>query len=176
VSNLNFSIQSELNPKGREFSRGGRSFRVGDRIMQVVNNYDKDVFNGDLGKVSSLDEDAQIIMVRFGDREVSYDFSEADELALAYAISVHKSQGSEYPCVILPLSTQHFVMLKRNLLYTAITRGKKMVVIVGTKKAVSLAVKNDEHQHRYTFFKDFVSGKLSGTSIHLAADCFGESF
>ena len=118
--------------------------------MQMENNYDKDVFNGDVGRIVKVDAAEGEVLVRYDDRDVSYDVNELDEVSLAYAVTVHKSQGSEYPCVVVPVHTQHYVMLQRNLLYTAITRGKKLVVLVGTKKAVALCVRNGEAQRRCT--------------------------
>jgi exodeoxyribonuclease V alpha subunit len=150
VANLNAELQNLLNPSGREVARGGRVFRIGDKVMQIRNNYDKDVFNGDIGRIAAIDFEEQSLQVRFEDRSVSYDWSELDELVLAYAISIHKSQGSEYPAVVVPIMTQHYVMLQRNLLYTAITRGKKLVVLVGNKRAIYMAIKNSKVQHRYT--------------------------
>ena len=148
--NLNAAMQAALNPRGIDVERFGWKFREGDRVMQTENDYDKDVFNGDVGLVAKVDLDEQEIVVRYDDRKVAYDFQELDELTPAYAVTVHKSQGSEYPCVVLPLHTQHYVMLQRNLLYTGITRGKKLVVIVGTEKAVGLAVRNAEAGRRNT--------------------------
>ena len=148
--NLNAAMQAALNPRGIDVERFGWKFREGDRVMQTENDYDKDVFNGDVGIVAKVDLDEQEIVVRYDDRKVAYDFQELDELTPAYAVTVHKSQGSEYPCVVLPLHTQHYVMLQRNLLYTGITRGKKLVVIVGTEKAVGLAVRNAEAGRRNT--------------------------
>ncbi len=147
---LNQALQALLNPSGAELLRGGRLYRVGDRVMQIRNNYEKDVYNGDIGRITKLDPDDREVTVRFDDREVTYDFNDLDELVLAYAVTVHKSQGSEYPAVIIPVHTAHYVMLQRNLLYTAITRGKRLVVLVGTKKAIAIAVKNHKIQHRYT--------------------------
>jgi exodeoxyribonuclease V alpha subunit len=147
---LNQALQGLLNPSGPELLRGGRLYRLGDRVMQIRNNYEKDVYNGDIGRITKLDPEDREITVRFDDRQVAYDFSDLDELVLAYAVTVHKSQGSEYPAVIIPVHTAHFVMLQRNLLYTAITRGKGLVVLVGTKKAIAIAVKNHKIQHRYT--------------------------
>ena len=150
VANLNAELQNLLNPSGREVARGGRVFRIGDKVMQIRNNYDKDVFNGDIGRIAAMDLENQSLQVRFEGRSVSYDWNELDELVLAYAISIHKSQGSEYPAVVVPIMTQHYVMLQRNLLYTAITRGKKLVVLVGSKRAIYMAIKNSKVQHRYT--------------------------
>ena len=126
---LNVVMQAALNPHGREVERYGWKFRVGDRVMQTENNYDKDVFNGDVGRIERVDASAQEVVVRYDERRVAYDFQELDELTPAYAVTVHKSQGSEYPCVVMPMHTQHYVMLQRNLLYTGITRGKRLVVV-----------------------------------------------
>lgn len=148
--NLNAVMQKALNPRGPEVERFGWRFREGDRVMQTENDYDKDVYNGDIGRIEKVDPVDQEVVVRYDDRKVPYDFRELDELTPAYAVTVHKSQGSEYPCVILPLHTQHYVMLQRNLLYTGITRGKQLVVIVGTEKALALAVRNAEAGRRNT--------------------------
>ncbi|MEW6423601.1 MAG: ATP-dependent RecD-like DNA helicase [Bacillota bacterium] len=150
VERLNTELQALLNPRGLEVARGGRLFRLGDKVMQIKNNYEKEVFNGDIGRIAHVDLEEQEILVQFEDRRVSYDYSDLDELTLAYAVSVHKSQGSEYPVVVLPLLKQHFVMLQRNLLYTAITRAKKLLVIVGDKKALAMAARNARPQARYT--------------------------
>jgi exodeoxyribonuclease V alpha subunit len=150
TSNLNNELQKRLNPSTDELVRGGKVLKAGDKVMQIRNNYDKDIFNGDIGKIIVIDREEQTVSVDYDGRQVSYDFQELDEIVLAYAISVHKSQGSEYPVVVIPLLTQHYMMLQRNLLYTAITRGKKLVVIIGTKKAIAIAVKNNTPQARYT--------------------------
>ncbi|MGD9781974.1 MAG: ATP-dependent RecD-like DNA helicase [Kiritimatiellia bacterium] len=147
---LNAVMQAALNPRGVDVERFGWKFREGDRVMQTENDYDKDVFNGDVGLVAKVDLDEQEIVVRYDDRKVAYDFQELDELTPAYAVTVHKSQGSEYPCVVLPMHTQHYVMLQRNLLYTGLTRGKKLVVVVGTEKALGIAVRNAEAGRRNT--------------------------
>ena len=122
--------------------------------MQIRNNYDKDVYNGDIGRIVSIDREAQEVIVNFDGKPVSYNFTDLDEIILAYAVSVHKSQGSEYPVVVMPLLTQHYLLLQRNLLYTAITRGKKLVVIIGTKKALGIAIRNNKQQLRYTRLKE----------------------
>jgi len=150
ASNLNKELQELLNPSGESLARGSRSFRAGDRVMQIRNNYDLDVYNGDIGKIASIDQIEREVRVNFDGRIVVYEYSDLDELILAYASSVHKSQGSEYPAVIIPLHTQHYMMLQRNLLYTAITRGRKLVVVVGSKRALAIAVKNNRIQDRYT--------------------------
>jgi exodeoxyribonuclease V alpha subunit len=152
VSNLNDILQQSLNPSGRKAERrlGGQVFRVGDKVMQTVNNYDKNVYNGDIGRITQLDVVQQTLTVNIDGAPVYYDFLEVDELVHAYAISVHKSQGSEYPCVVMPALTQHYLLLQRNLLYTAITRARKLVIIVGTRKAIAIAVKNNKVANRYT--------------------------
>jgi len=128
----------------------GRVFRAGDRVMQTSNNYEKEVFNGDVGRITSIDPEERTLQVSFDDRVVGYDRTDLDELVLAYAISIHKSQGSEYPAVIVPMLTQHYIMLQRNLLYTALTRARKLVVLVGSRRAVAMAIRNDRVQSRYT--------------------------
>ena len=152
VSSLNQELQAALNPKGRPAERilGGRVFRVGDKVLQTSNNYDKEVFNGDVGRIRAMDFTNQEMTVQFDDRQVVYDFTEAPDLMHAYAISVHRSQGSEYPAVVMPIITSHYMLLQRNLLYTAVTRAKKLVVLVGSKKAIAIAVKNDAVSRRYT--------------------------
>ena len=152
--NLNRELQAALNPTGPSLQRYGRTYRVGDRVMQIRNNYDKDVFNGDLGHIKHLDLVDQEIIVELDGREVPYDFTDLDELIPAYAISVHKSQGNEYPAVIVPLLTQHYILLQRNLLYTAITRGKKLVILIGSKKALGIAVRNNKTATRYSGLQD----------------------
>jgi exodeoxyribonuclease V alpha subunit len=150
VERLNMELQNALNPGEPVVSRRGFGFRLRDKVMQIKNNYDKDVFNGDMGRIISADSRKQQLIVSFDGRLVVYGFSELDELDPAYAVSVHKAQGSEFPAVIMPVHTQHYMMLQRNLLYTGITRGRRLVVLVGTKKALALAVKNNKTRLRYT--------------------------
>ncbi len=150
ANNFNEALQNALNPDGDPLPRGGRSFRSGDKVMQIRNNYDKEVFNGDIGRISSVDPVDQVVTVEFPERIVKYESADLNELVLAYAITVHKSQGSEYNVVVTPIHTQHYMMLQRNLLYTAITRAKKLVVLVGTKKALAIAIRNDKVAKRYT--------------------------
>ncbi len=150
---LNARLQAVLNPLSPAGERGeverfGWSFRIGDKVMQTHNDYDKEVFNGDIGRVTALDEHDQELTVEFDGRTVVYDFGELDELAPAYATTIHKAQGSEYPAVVIPLHMQHFIMLQRNLLYTGITRGKKLVVLVGSRKALAAAVQRREAAQR----------------------------
>lgn len=151
---LNLRLQEALNPGSPAVVRGDRGFRINDKVMQIRNNYDKEVFNGDIGTIRRIDLENRALTVDFEGRPVPYNFSDLDELVLAYAISVHKSQGSEYAAVLLPLLTQHYPLLQRNLLYTAVTRGKRLVVIVGSRKALSLAIGNDKTQHRFTRLKE----------------------
>ena len=154
VTNLNMSLQKELNSGTDEITRAGKLFKVGDKVLQTRNNYDKDVYNGDIGRIRTIDRELQELKIDYDGKIVSYDFTDLDEIVLAYAISVHKSQGSEYPVVIIPVLTQHYLLLQRNLLYTGITRGKKLVILVGTKKALSIAVRNNKQQQRYTLLKE----------------------
>jgi exodeoxyribonuclease V alpha subunit len=142
AGNLNQLLQEALTAGAPAIARGARVLRAGDKVMQVRNDYDKEVWNGDSGIIERIDAEAETVHVRFDDRTVEYDLDEADALVLAYAATVHKSQGSEYAAVVVPVHTQHFVMLQRNLLYTAVTRGKRLVVLVGTRKALALAVRN----------------------------------
>ncbi len=150
---LNEALQEALNPSlARKAERrlAGRLFRVGDKVIQTRNNYDKDVFNGDIGRIHSFDMTDQVMTVVIDGRFVKYDWAEADELAHAYCISVHRAQGGEYPCVVVPVMTQHYMMLQRNLLYTAVTRARQLVVLVGTRKAIAIAVKNDQVARRWS--------------------------
>lgn len=158
VVQLNQQLQQVLNPGQPGLDRHGHRIQLGDKVMQLRNNYDKEVFNGDIGRVTHLDLEMQELVVTFDGRPVLYDFNELDELTLAYAISVHKAQGSEYPAVVLPLVTQHYLLLQRNLIYTAVTRGKKLVVLVGSKKALALGVKNDRTRRRYSQLRYFLQG------------------
>jgi exodeoxyribonuclease V alpha subunit len=154
--NLNIELQKRLNPDQQGITHGSRTFKLYDKVMQIVNNYDKEVFNGDIGWVSRIDQEDRELTIDFEGRLIPYDLSDLDEIVLAYAISVHKSQGSEYPVVILPVTTQHYMLLQRNLIYTGITRAKKLVVLIGTKKALAIAIKNNKPQLRFTH----LSGRL----------------
>lgn len=160
--NLNRVLQQVLNPKGQSVERGDALFRVDDRVMQTRNNYDKEVFNGDIGYIVAIDLEEGEVLVRFDFTDATYTLGELYEIELAYAVSVHKSQGSEYPVVIMPVSTSHFMMLQRNLLYTAITRGRMMVVLVGQSKAVALALKNNEIARRYGFLASRIREGVPG--------------
>ncbi len=152
VDNLNQLLQARLNPQGRKAERrlGGRVYRVGDKVMQTVNNYDKNVYNGDIGRITAIDTVNQVLTANVDGMPVAYDFLEADELVHAFAISVHKAQGAEYPCVVVPVVMPHYMMLQRNLLYTAITRARQLVILVGTRKAIAIAVKNNRVATRYS--------------------------
>ncbi len=150
AGNLNTELQKSLNPFQEEITRGNRNFRTNDKVMQIRNNYDKEVFNGDIGRIIRIRPDEDEITVLFDGREVPYAFYELDELVLAYAVSVHKSQGSEYPAVVVPVLTQHYMLLQRNLIYTAVTRGRDLVVMVGTRKALAIGVNNDKTKKRFT--------------------------
>ena len=154
ADNLNYCLREALNLKGKEIKYGNHSFRVNDKVMQIKNNYDKEVFNGDIGRIENIEEEEHILEVNFYGRKVDYDFSELNELVLAYAITVHKSQGSEYRIVVIPVMTQHYLLLQRNLLYTGITRAKEMVILIGTKKALWIAIKNNKTFHRNTSLKE----------------------
>ena len=154
ATNLNQVLQQAINPGDVGLKRGGFLFRAHDKVMQIRNNYDKDVFNGDIGTIESVDTEDRSLRVDFDSKMVEYDVSELDELTLAYATTIHKSQGSEYPIVVIPVLMNHFVMLQRNLVYTGITRAKKVLVMVGTKKALAYAVRNVVVQKRNTMLKD----------------------
>ena len=153
AGNLNVELQKTLNPSEEGVVRGNRNFKICDKVMQIKNNYDKEVFNGDIGRITKIDPENQEIIISFDGRDVPYDYSDLDEIVLAYAVSVHKSQGSEYPAVIIPILTQHYVLLQRNLIYTGVTRGRKLVVMVGTKKALAIGVRNDKTRKRYTYLR-----------------------
>ncbi len=153
VAALNSRLQMVLNPCREKIQRGERQYFLDDKVMQLRNNYDKDVFNGDIGRICYLNPDDRELTVRFDDRNVLYSFEELDEISPAYAISVHKSQGSEYPAVVIPLLTQHYMLLQRNLVYTAVTRGKKLVILVGSVRALQMAVKNNKMHKRFTWLE-----------------------
>jgi exodeoxyribonuclease V alpha subunit len=162
VANLNMRLQAALNPpasKKAERTLGGRVFRVGDKLMATRNNYDKDTFNGDIGRLTAIVLEEQSLVINFEGRDVAYDWLEADELTHAFAVSVHKSQGSEYPVVVLPVLTQHYLMLQRNLLYTAVTRARKLCVLIGTRRAIAIAVKNATVSERYSGLEARLRGK-----------------
>jgi exodeoxyribonuclease V alpha subunit len=147
---LNEALQAALNPRGVALVRGARTYRVGDKVMQLRNDYDRNVYNGDVGIIASIDQEELGMQVRFDDREVAFEAADLDDLTLAYACTVHKSQGSEYPAVVLPLLTSHFVMLSKNLLYTAVTRGKRLVVLVCDPRALEIALSQGRREERRT--------------------------
>ena len=157
AGNLNVELQKALNPVEDGVMRDNRNFRMNDKVMQIKNNYDKEVFNGDIGRITRIDTENQEMTIYFDGRDVPYDYTELDEISLAYAVSVHKSQGSEYPAVVIPILTQHYVLLQRNLVYTAVTRGRNLVVMVGTMKALAIGVNNDKTQKRYTHLRHRLS-------------------
>ena len=150
AANLNQVLQEAMNPSKIFLSRGGRQYRLHDKVMQIRNNYDKEVFNGDIGTICQVDMEERELTVDYEGRKVLYDVSELEELVLAYATTIHKSQGSEYPIVVMPFTMSHFVMLQRNLLYTGVTRAKKILVLIGEKKAVSYAIRNETTAARNT--------------------------
>jgi exodeoxyribonuclease V alpha subunit len=158
TGNLNILLQETLNPKGEAVERFGRKYRIGDRVIQIRNNYDKEVFNGDIGIIRHIDMEQSEVVVMFDGRPVRYDPDQLDELELAYACSIHKSQGSEYPAVVILMATQHYKLLQRNLLYTAITRGRKLVCLVGSNKAVWIAIRNSRTWERRTGLRERLSG------------------
>ncbi len=152
---LNAELQAKLNSNSEpKVTRFGTTFSPGDKVIQTVNNYDKEVFNGDIGRILAIDTEESTLMIEYDNREVCYDFSDLDEVQLAYATSIHKSQGSEYPAVVIPLAMQHFTLLERNLIYTGVTRGKKLVIIIGQPKALGMAVKNKRATKRLTRLKE----------------------
>jgi exodeoxyribonuclease V alpha subunit len=157
--NLNLELQKRLNPEPAGMTYGSMTFRLHDKVMQISNNYEKDVFNGDIGWISRINQEDREVVVDFDGRLIPYTSSELDEIVLAYAISVHKSQGSEYPAVILPLTTQHYLLLQRNLIYTGITRAKKLMVLIGSKKALGIAIHRNKPRSRFTY----LSARLRGT-------------
>ncbi len=160
IDNLNLVLQQTLNPHGQGIQRMGTTYKEQDKVMQIRNNYNKEVFNGDVGRITQIDETEQQLVVAFDQNSVVYEFSELDELVLAYAVSVHKYQGSECPCVVMPVHTTHFKMLQRNLLYTGVTRGKKLVVLIGNKKGLALAVHNEEVLLRHTGLAQAIRDKM----------------
>lgn len=154
--NLNHRLQAILNPSGTSVNRHGAVWRIGDKVMQTVNNYDKDVFNGDIGVVEAVDAAGEELVVRFERESVDYDLRDLDELMHSYAVSIHKSQGSEFPVVVIPLHTQHYMLLQRNLLYTGVTRGRRLVVLVGSRRAVQVAVGRADSHQRVTMLEEFL--------------------
>ena len=168
---LNIELQAALNPAGeRRVERFGWTFAPGDKVMQIENDYDKEVYNGDIGAVVDVDPEAGELTARFEGRDLPYGFGELDALVPAYAATVHKSQGSEYPAVVIPVLTQHYAMLKRNLLYTGVTRGKRLVVLVGQKKAVAIAVRNASGRRRWSKLDEWLADASAGTETRIVRD------
>ena len=168
--NLNQVLQALINPPGSdkaELVRGGMTLRVGDRVIQQVNDYDREVFNGDLGVITEIDPEEQDVTVEFSDRPVTYDYGDLNEISLAWAVTIHKSQGSEYPVVILPIFMQHYLMLSRNLLYTGLTRAKNLAILVGPQKAIALAVRQVKDKERYTYLAQRLNqSNVGSTSLN----------
>src|SRR5216683_654967 len=165
---LNVMLQQVLNPPApgkAEFVRGGSTLRVGDRVIQQVNDYQREVFNGDVGTITSIDLEEQEIVVQFTERAVTYDYADLSELTLAWAVTVHKSQGSEYPVVILALFMQHYVLLSRNLLYTGLTRAKQLAILVGPTKAIGFSIKRVTDRQRYTALADRLKGLSASPTV-----------
>lgn len=160
AANLNMVLQQALNKSTESLSRSGYTFKKGDRVMQIRNNYDKDVFNGDIGFVESINLEDRTLTVDFDGSIVEYEVSELDELTLAYATTIHKAQGSEYPIVVMPVLMSHYVMLQRNLIYTGITRAKKICILIGQPKALSYSIRNLTVTDRNTRLKERLHGLL----------------
>ena len=170
AANLNRILQEAVNPDAEGLHRGGLVYRVGDKVMQIRNNYEKEVFNGDIGRIAAADAEMRTLTVLFDGRPVEYDITELDELVLAYATTIHKSQGSEYPIVVMPVLMTHYVMLQRNLLYTGVTRAKKVLVLVGDKKALFLAVRNVTVRTRNTRLRERIRACLPSARMQAAAE------
>ena len=150
TANLNGVLQDTLNPGQNGLTRGGRIYRQGDKVMQIENDYEREIFNGDIGRITKINKETNSLEAQFDDRIMQYEFTDLDELVLAYSISIHKSQGTEYPAIIMPVHTTHYVMLQRNLIYTGLTRAKKLAILIGTKRALAVGVKNDKTRKRFT--------------------------
>jgi exodeoxyribonuclease V alpha subunit len=165
ATNLNILLQNALNPTQIFLTRSGTTFRLNDKVMQIKNNYEKDVFNGDIGAISKVDMEERTLAVRFDDREVEYDHTELDELTQAYAATIHKSQGSEYPIVVMPVLMTHYVMLQRNMLYTGIIRAKNLLVLIGTRQALHLAARTVTAEDRNTRLKERLEGGAFATAL-----------
>ncbi|MGI6706602.1 MAG: ATP-dependent RecD-like DNA helicase [Clostridia bacterium] len=160
AQNLNMVLQAALNPSSLSVKYGGTTFKVRDKVMQIKNNYDKNVFNGDIGRITAIDPEERALIINFDGNPVEYDYTELDEVVLSYAVTVHKSQGSEYPIVVAPLTTQHYMMLQKNLLYTCVTRAKKVFVLVGSKRAIGIAVRNSNISKRNTMLARRIAAEL----------------
>jgi exodeoxyribonuclease V alpha subunit len=158
---LNIDLQKALNPRGEpKVEKFGTAFAIGDKVMQVENDYDKEIFNGDVGFVEAIDPELGEMMINFDGRSVTFAFGELDQVVLAYATTIHKAQGSEYPVVVIPVMTQHYAMLQRNLLYTGVTRGKRLVILLGQKRAVAIAVKNISGRRRWSKLPEWLTAYL----------------
>lgn len=169
---LNAALQRALNPPREgeaRVERFGWSYAAGDKVMQVENSYEREVYNGDLGVVRSVDPEEGVLLAEFDGREVAYGFGELDELALAYAATIHKAQGSEYPAVVIPVTTQHYPMLARNLLYTGVTRGKRLVVLVGQRRALGIAVRGEQTRRRWSKLREWLAESTLCVSGQLRA-------
>jgi exodeoxyribonuclease V alpha subunit len=160
ANNLNQELQALLNPDPNVLHRGAMELKVGDKVMQLKNNYQKDVYNGDIGVITAIDREFHTLKILYEGRTIEYTYDELDEICLAYAISVHKSQGSEYKAVVIPIHPQHYILLQRNLLYTALTRGKKLVCLVGTKQAIAIAIRNNKIQVRFSGLRQWLQRDL----------------
>ena len=146
-----------LNPNYQEgVEKYGQIYAINDKVMQLTNNYDKDVYNGDIGYVNGIDHVEKELLINFDGNEIKYEFSELDELTLSYATTIHKAQGSEYPVIVMPIAMQHYLMLKKNLLYTGITRGRKLVILIGQQKAIAIAIKNKQSDIRHSKLKEWL--------------------
>ena len=165
AANLNRLIQEAVNPTEVLLRRSGLTYRLNDRVMQIKNNYDKEVFNGDIGRVQEVGLENRTLSVLFDDRVIEYDVTELDELTLAYATTIHKSQGSEYPIVVMPLLMTHYVMLQRNMLYTGITRAKKLLVLIGSRKALRYCIRNVTVTQRNTKLRDRLAGSAYPSAV-----------
>jgi exodeoxyribonuclease V alpha subunit len=165
---LNIELQTALNPAGdKKVERFGWTFAPGDKVMQIENDYDKDVYNGEIGMIEDVDLVEGEVVVDFDGRSVTFVFGELDTLVPAYAATIHKSQGSEYPAVVIPVMTQHYAMLQRNLIYTGVTRGRKLVVLVGQKKAVAIGVKNVSGRRRWSKLNEWLTKSHAADQIPL---------
>jgi exodeoxyribonuclease V alpha subunit len=168
---VNIELQAALNPVGdRKVERFGWTFAPGDKILHIENDYDKEVYNGDIGYIDNVDPDAGEIIASFDGRAVTYGFGKLDMLVPAYAATIHKSQGSEYPAVVIPMLTQHYAMLQRNLLYTGVTRGKRLVVLVGQKKAIAIAVRNVSGRRRWSKLMEWLSADAEASTDTIPED------
>ena len=157
LESLNLRIQKKLNKNSLCIQRGLYEFRLGDRVIQLKNNYEKEVFNGDIGFVKEVDLEMKVLTVEFDKKPVEYDFYDLDQISLSYAITIHKSQGSEFKCVIIPILTSHYILLQRNLLYTALTRAKELAILIGSKKAIGIAVGKNIVEQRFTSLKERIT-------------------